>query len=47
MERTTEIYGDPMNSLGISEETELVDENGEEIAIDDFQQGGTVSVTDF
>lgn len=28
VERTTEIYGDPMNSLGISEETKLVDANG-------------------
>ena len=45
VERTTEIYGDPMNSLGISEETKLVDANGEEIAIGDFQQGDTVSVT--
>lgn len=45
VERTTEIYGDPMNSLGISEGTELVDANGEEIAIGDFQQGDTVSVT--
>lgn len=45
VERTTEIYGDPMNSLSISEETKLVDANGEEIAIGDFQQGDTVSVT--
>jgi len=45
VERTTEIYGDPMNSLGISEETKLLSANGEEIAIGDFQQGDTVSVT--
>ena len=45
VERTTEIYGDPMNSLGIREETKLVGANGEGIAIDDFQQGDTVSVT--
>ena len=45
VERTTEIYGDPMNSLGISKETKLADANGEEIAIGDFQQGDTVSVT--
>ena len=45
VERTTEIYGDPMNSLGIGEETKLVNTNGEEIAIGDFQQGDTVSVT--
>ena len=45
VERTTEIYGNPMNSLGIGEETKLVDANGEEITIGDFQQGDTVSVT--
>lgn len=45
VERTTEIYGDPMNSLEISEETKLVNANGEEIAIGDFKQGDTVSVT--
>ena len=45
VERTTEIYGDHINSLGISEETKLVDANGKEIAIGDFQQGDTVSVT--
>lgn len=45
VERTKEIYGDPMNALGISEGTKLVGTNGEEITIDDFQQGNTVSVT--
>lgn len=45
VERTTEIYGNPVNSLGISEETKLLNANGEEIAIGDFQQGDTVSVT--
>ena len=45
VERISEIYGSPMNSLGISEETKLVDANGEEIEIGDFQQGDTVSVT--
>lgn len=45
VERTTEIYGDPMNALGISKETKLVDTKGEEIAVGDFQQGHTVSVT--
>ena len=29
VERISEIYGSPMNSLGISEETKLVDANGE------------------
>lgn len=45
VERTTEIYGNPVNSLGISEETKLLNTNGEEIAIGDFRQGDTVSVT--
>lgn len=45
VERITEIYGSPVNSLGISEETKLLSANGEEIAIGDFQPGDTVSVT--
>lgn len=45
VERTTEIYGSPVNSLGISAETKLLNANGEEIAIGDFRQGDTVSVT--
>ncbi len=28
VERTTEIYGDPVNSLGISEDTKLLDADG-------------------
>lgn len=45
VERTTEIYGSPVNSLGISEETKLLNANGEEIAIGDVRQGDTISVT--
>ena len=45
VERTTEIYSSPMNSLGISEETKLFNANGEEIEISDFQQGDSVKVT--
>ena len=30
VERTTEIYGDPVNSLGISEDTKLLDADGNE-----------------
>ena len=45
VERTTEIYSSPMNSLGISEETKLLNANGEEIEISDFQQGDSVKVT--
>lgn len=44
VKRTTEIYGDPKNSLGISEDTKLLDANGNEISIDDFKQGSKVIV---
>ncbi len=44
VERTTEIYGDPVNSLGISEDTKLLDADGNEISINDFQQGSKVAV---
>lgn len=44
VERTTEIYGDPVNSLGISEDTKLLDANGNEISINDFQQGSKITV---
>lgn len=45
VERTTEIYSSPMNSLGISEDTKLLNASGEEIAISDFKPGDAVSVT--
>lgn len=45
VERTTEIYSTPINSLGISGETKLLATNGTEITIDDIQQGDTISVT--
>lgn len=44
VERTTEIYGDPVNSLGISEDTKLFDKDGNEISVDDFIQGSKVTV---
>lgn len=44
VERTTEIYGDPVNSLGISEDTKLFDADGNEISVNDFQQGSKVTV---
>lgn len=44
VERTTEIYGDPVNSLGISKDTKLLDANGNEISADDFKQGSKVTV---
>lgn len=45
VERTTEIYGSPMNSLGISEDTKLLNASGEEIGISDFKPGDAVSVS--
>lgn len=44
VKRTTEIYGHPVNSLSISDQTELLNANEEEISIDDFHQGNIVSV---
>lgn len=44
VERTTEIYGNPLNSLGISEDTKLLDEDGNEISVNDFKQGSKVTV---
>lgn len=45
VERKTEIYGSPMNSLGISEDTKLLNANGSAISIIDFEQGNFVRVT--
>ena len=45
VERTTEIYGEPLNSLGISKDTKLLDEDEIPISIEDFQIGVTVEVT--
>ena len=44
VERTTEIYSNPINSLGISENTKLFDADGNEIIISNFQQGDAVKV---
>lgn len=44
VERTTENYGDPINSLGINKDTKLLNANGNEISVDDFQQGSKVTV---
>ncbi len=44
IERTTEVYGSLVNSLGISEDTKLLGKDGEELSIDDFQQGNAVTV---
>lgn len=45
VERTTQIYGNPVNSLGISEDTKLLGKNGKELSINDFQQGNAVTIT--
>ena len=44
VERTTEIYGNPANSLGISEDTKLLDADGKEISVNGFKQGSKVTV---
>ena len=43
--RTTEVYADPMNSLGISGDTALVGIDGKTISIEDIQPGYTVVVS--
>lgn len=45
VERTTEIYANPLNSLSISEDTVLCDANGTKIHLEDFQPGDAVKVT--
>ena len=44
VERTTEIYGDPVNSLGISKDTKLLDANHNEITIDKFKEDSKVTI---
>lgn len=44
VERTTEIYGDPVNSLGISKDTKLLDADGNEISVNDLKQSSKVTV---
>ena len=45
VERTTEIYGNPLNSLHIGEETKLLDTDGNTISVEDLQPGVKVKVT--
>lgn len=45
VERTTEIYGDPINSLGISKDTKLLDIDGKNISAKDIPSGSSVKVT--
>ncbi len=44
VERTTEIYGDPTNSIGISKDTKLLDADENEISVNDIKQGSKVTV---
>ena len=45
VERTTEIYGNPLNSLHIGEETKLLGTGGNTISLEDLQPGVKVKVT--
>ena len=45
VERTTEIYGNPLNSLHIGKETKLVNIDGKTISADDLQPGSKVVVS--
>ena len=45
VERTTEIYGNPLNSLHISEDTKLLDMDGSTISVEDLKPGYKVKVT--
>lgn len=45
VERTTEIYGDPINSLGIGKDTKLLDSDGKSISTKDIPSGSSVKVT--
>lgn len=44
VERTTEIYGKPLNSLHIGEETKLVGTDGNTISVEDLHPGVKVKV---
>lgn len=45
VERTTEIYGDPINSLCISKDTKLLGTDGKDISVNDIHPGSSVKVT--
>lgn len=45
VKRTTEIYGDPLNSLHIGEETKLLDTDGKTITVENLKSGIKVKVT--
>lgn len=45
VERTTEVYGNPVNSLTISKDTVLIGRKDKKLTINDFQRGQTVTVS--
>ncbi len=45
VERTTEIYGNPLNSLHIGEQTKLLDMDKKTLSVEDLQPGTKVKVT--
>ena len=45
VERTTQIYGSPMNSLGISGDTKLLDKDEAEVPVGNFKEGTVVRVS--
>ncbi len=45
VERTTEIYGNPLNSLSISDKTSLNGEDGEAVTVSELKAGMPVEVT--
>lgn len=45
VERTTNRYGDPLNSLSIGAETKLLDHEGKQIGLEAFASGSKVRVT--
>ena len=44
VDRTTHIYGDPTNSLGISKNTKILDSKGNEISINSLKKDTPVKV---
>lgn len=45
VERTTEIYGNPLNSLGIGQDTAFLDADGKKISLEEIPPGSSVKVT--
>lgn len=45
VERTTNLHGSPMNALGISDTTKLLDQDGSEAELDSLTPGSSVRVS--